>query len=148
MLKEETCMSDLSLYAYPQTAVLEKHLRSHGGVIVDHVSQLPYEESFMVVPYSVSALDASTFVGGGSQPTFVTNLWIERCIFLKALEDPLRHVMSTPFSRCPIAGESVNAWRNDGAEFLFCRLRRSVHLLHWLCTYRTPSRVSSCEAGR
>lgn len=43
----------------------------------------------------------------GSHVSFVTNWWVERCLYGKRLVDPADDVLSRPFERLSISGTSV-----------------------------------------
>lgn len=89
-----------------KTSILEGHLRSHGANIVSDCSQLESfpNSSYLLVPHTTSRSDAPVMSNINHKPGMVTDLWVERCLYLKYLEDPFAKVTSTPFYRFPIAG--------------------------------------------
>jgi len=86
-------------------------LRSHGANIVDDIAELllpsghdVVESCYLLIPHTTSVSDTLRIPEGGVQPTVVTELWVERCLYQKMFEDPRAHVTSTPFPSFPIAG--------------------------------------------
>ena len=94
-----------------QTVILEKHLRSHGALIIDNASPLPpapkdsyLANEYVVIPHSTAEPDLLQISEKGHQPALVTDMWIERCLYRKQFEEPQARITNTPFRRFPIVG--------------------------------------------
>ena len=59
---------------------------------------------FLVIPHTTSVADLVE-PELMKQIMVVSDLWVERCLHKKILEDPKAHVASTPFPKFPIAGK-------------------------------------------
>lgn len=129
-----------------KTAILERHLRSHDADIVDDNSGLRPQNSFIVVPFTTSASEASLYAKGDVVATVVTDFWVERCIFQKRDEDPGAHVLNTPFPKFLLKGIDPNSFYSDIVNIHECRVRRHDHLFYWIPRNRITPYVKSREA--
>lgn len=91
--------------------ILEEHLRSHGAEFVSEVTQLPPPPitvcspgGYIIIPHNKSALEIFGTLYDTLLPVAVTELWVERCLMQKQLEQPGARASNVPFRSFPLAG--------------------------------------------
>ncbi|KAL6721712.1 DNA helicase [Lecanora helva] len=101
------------LYGFEEkkAAVIQNHLQSHGAEIVEDASRFALMPGpgglwnrLLLIPHSMSVSDVALSHEIINKCTVVTDMWVERCIYKKKLEDPRTHATSTPFAHFPIKG--------------------------------------------
>ncbi|KAJ4311768.1 protein kinase activating protein dpb11 [Neodidymelliopsis sp. IMI 364377] len=110
------------------TNILRDHLEKNGARVLsgDALENAPSDEvrrGYLVIPHDVEVDAVSgSFPGrAGSIGNFVTNWWVERCLYGKRLVDPTHDVLSRPFDKLSINGFSgltVNSTGFSGIELL------------------------------
>lgn len=97
-----------------------------------------------MVPHDAAVDLSSVPERAGSLLSLVTNWWVERCLYGKCLVNPADDVLSRPFNKHSINGESMDladaSWsgKADGGRVL-----RSYYQLDCICRHRTPP----CDKG-
>jgi hypothetical protein len=92
-----------------KTKILQNHLGGNGATVIRQTIDLSALSSddlkwgFVVVPHDVET-DLTSLPGGAGAMTLVTNWWVERCVYTKALVDPTEHVLCRPFTKLSISG--------------------------------------------
>lgn len=96
-----------------QNSILAKHLISHGAELLPDVVQLfslagaDADHRILLVPHTMAASMIPSTPLGMSQPTVVTDMWVERCLHRKGFVNPQLNATSTPFQTFPISGTAL-----------------------------------------
>lgn len=93
-----------------QSSILQSHLRSHLGEIVDTMAELStpsttnQESGYLLVHHSTTYHNIPKLPQGVMRPAIVTDMWVERCLHRYDLVQPEANVTNTPFRHFPVAG--------------------------------------------
>jgi len=139
-----------------QTSILQNHLSSHDAEITSSLLELSQpgtsnglSETYLIVPHTSSQSDIPSTHDSSSQPTTVTDMWIERCLHRKAFVQPQDNVTSTPMSRFPICGMCYPDLPIAHFTALSIgRLQRDDGLYDCFQRYRLTSRLKSRDSDR
>ncbi|KAL9000286.1 MAG: hypothetical protein Q9169_001003 [Polycauliona sp. 2 TL-2023] len=119
-----------------KTAVLHKHLLSHGAdILPDSLSftqstASPVDNEFFLVPHDTPRHQIPPLPDTIQPPTVVTDMWIERCMLQKQYVLPEANVTNTPFPRFPLPGFeqlTICATNFEGADRL--HISKAVKLM-------------------
>ncbi|KAF2649269.1 hypothetical protein K491DRAFT_698238 [Lophiostoma macrostomum CBS 122681] len=109
-----------------KTKILQDHLGGNGATVIRQTADLAplsaddLNWGFVVIPHDVET-DVESLPGGAGAMTLVTNWWVERCVYTKALVDPTEHVLCRPFDKLAVSGFSeltINSTAFTGIELL------------------------------
>ena len=104
-----------------KTAIVQRHLQSHGANVVEDLDTLGSTEAYLLVPYATVASKTSAFLTTHRHLVALTDLWLERCIHLKRCEPPASAVTNMPFVKHPIVGFEnlrINSTGFEGVDLL------------------------------
>lgn len=96
-----------------QNSILAKHLISNGAELLPDVVQLfslagaDANHRILLMPHTMAASMIPSTPPGMSQPTVVTDMWVERCLHRKVFVNPQLNATSTPFQTFPISGTAL-----------------------------------------
>ena len=70
------------------------------------------DPGYILVPHTSSERDIPSTPDPDSQPTVVTDMWIERCLHKKAFVNPKDNVTNSPF-QFPVPGMLSSSFLNE-----------------------------------
>lgn len=90
---------------------MQNHLLSNGAEVSPSLEELsplsslgPIRDLYIVIPYDMPRSNLPSTDHLGFDPDFVTDMWIERCLYSRRIVPPEAHITSTPFPKFPIPG--------------------------------------------
>ena len=88
-----------------QTAVLQKHLVSHGADMLESAAQFRMgEANTLIVPHQASHDSIPPLPGNIPKIDVVTEFWVEKCLFGRRFVDPGSSITHLPFPTASIDG--------------------------------------------
>ncbi|KAI5296261.1 hypothetical protein KEM52_004816 [Ascosphaera acerosa] len=105
-----------------ETGILTKHMTFHDAKIVNSIRELgsasssspavdggttshPLSHRFIIVPFSCPRARLPSTDGlAGPRPSFVNDLWVEKCLHQNRFIPPDEHAACTPFPTFPVPG--------------------------------------------
>lgn len=92
-----------------QSYILQNHLQSHRGEIVQDILELlpsstTSSSGYILVSHTTAHHDIPRIPRQTVQLVVVTDMWVERCLHRQSFIEPQANVTNIPFLRFPIAG--------------------------------------------
>lgn len=126
---------------------MRQHLESNGARVIRVIdlNNFPLDQlkqSYVVIPHDAEIDLTALPAHAGSYVSWVTNWWVERCLYGKRLVDPADDVLSRPFERLSISGMFVAHKSLIGSDVV--RVLRLDHQLHGVFRHR----IAACDQSR
>ncbi|KAJ5894267.1 hypothetical protein N7495_005958 [Penicillium taxi] len=98
-------------FSSKQMGILRRHVESNGAQCVETMMEFSRpsipktgQGLYIMVPYQTPKSKVPSTEDMAFECEFVTDMWLERCLYARALVSPESHVASTPFPKFPIPG--------------------------------------------
>ncbi|KAI9876724.1 MAG: hypothetical protein M1830_005860 [Pleopsidium flavum] len=116
-----------------RTSILQNHLSSHNAEITSSFLELSQHgtpngllETYLIVPHTSSQSDIPSTPDSSTQPTTVTDMWVERCLHSKIFVQPRDNVTSATYEEYFTSNASVLICNSTSPS-----IEKLRHALQW-----------------